>query len=124
MSQVGNIGQRLDLLIKQGADFGKTVLMTDANGVAYPLTGITMAGQIRQKALDTTKIADFTLVVDPTGSFTFSLTAAQTALIVCGESMSDAASQYVYDIQMTTTATGKVRALLYGAVKVFREVTR
>lgn len=126
MTTLGYIGEKLDLLVKQGATLGPfKVTLTNPDAAPIDLTGATVRGHIRKKALDTTLAA--TLVVSVTeaanGKFEFGLPDEVTATIQAGETIKDAASLYVWDMELED-ASGRVTPLYYGDCKVFREVTR
>lgn len=124
--QIGVLGERLDLSIRQGATFGPFLAqMFDPDGTTpINLTGCTITAQIRKRAADR-KIAA-TLAVPITdavnGRYEFVLTAEQTAAIPAGESPASPASRYVWDMELHHT--GGVLPLYYGDVIVLREVTR
>lgn len=125
-NSIQNYGERLDLKIRQGATFGPvTATMTNPDGTAVNLTGCTIRGQIRQKALDTVIVATFDCTItNPTGGvYTFGLTSTVTAGISAAEKIDSAGSKYVWDLELVD-ASGRVTALYYGEVTVLREVTR
>jgi hypothetical protein len=123
---IGSIGAEQPLLIRQGADFGFTANLRGPDGVTpMNLTGCSARAQIRKRATDSAlTIALTCTVVDAlTGSLSISLTNLQTAGLVAGESVSEAASKYVWDCEFVDSL-GRVIPLFYGPVNVFREVTR
>ena len=123
---IQNYGERLDLRIRQGATFGPiNATMNNPDGSAVDLTGCTVRGQIRKKALDTAIVATFDCAITnaTAGQYTFGLTAAITAGITAGETVELNASQYVWDLELLD-ASNRVTALYYGGVTVLREVTR
>jgi hypothetical protein len=92
MATLGYIGEKLDLLVRQGATLGPfTVTLTITDAAA--------------------------------GKFQFGMTDEATAAIPAGETLKDAASVYVWDMELED-ASGRVLPLYYGDCKVFREVTR
>jgi hypothetical protein len=125
--KIGSVGAELDLLIKQGGTFGPvTVTARNPDATAMDLTGCTVRGQIRKKALDSTVVASFVCTVDPDqvanrGKFVFGLTDEVTAAIVADEQ--PAKSLFVWDMELEDGA-GRVTPLYHGQVTVFREVTR
>lgn len=126
MATLGYIGERLDLLIRQGATFGPfDVTLANPDKTPLDLTGATLRAHVRKKALDINVV--ITLQVELTepalGKFKFGLTDEFTAGITAGESIKDPASVYVWDMEMEDSL-GRVTPLYYGEVKVFREVTR
>lgn len=126
--RIGYIGERLDLLIRQGADFGPmSATMVNPDQTLVDLTGCTIRGQIRKSGLDATIVESFNTTilnqVTYRGQYKFWLTNAETAAIVAGETLADKASKYVWDLELLDS-TGIVTALYYGDVLVQREVTR
>ena len=129
---IGYFGERLDLRIRQGATFGP-IQATMRNPVIPPaeigtpvnLTGCTIRGQIRRKALDVAIIASFAVTITNAlnGQYEFSLSSATTAGITAGENLDSTASKYVWDLELVDS-TGRITPLYYGAVTVLREVTR
>lgn len=123
---LGSIGDKINLQIKQGSTFlVSPCTLTNPDETPVDLTGATIRGQIRRKALDTTVAADFVVsILDAVnGVFEFGLTDETTAGITAGEVITEAASKYVWDMELED-ALGRVLPLYYGDVAVFREVTR
>lgn len=127
MAKVGYIGEKLDLVIKQGSTLGPfTATMTYADGVTpFDLTGCTIRGQIRKRALDATVVEDLQVTITdaPAGQYEFGLDVAATTAMVAGENMTDPASKYVWDMELVR-ADASILPLYYGGVSVFREATR
>ncbi len=126
MATLGYIGDKVDLLVRQGATFGPMrVELTNPDATPVNLTGCTVRGQLRKKALSADVVAQFEVaVIDPQGGvFTFGFTDEVTAGIPAGESVKALESAYVWDMEVLDS-TGRVNPLYYGDVKVFREVTR
>ena len=126
MATLGYIGEKLDLLIRQGATLGPFQgAMTNPDGTPVDLSGCVLRAQIRKKALDPAVVTPVTVTItDPlSGQYVFGLSAELTAAIVAGESIKDPTSKYVWDMEMVD-ASGQVLPLYYGDVSVFREVTR
>lgn len=127
---LGSIGEKLDLVIRQGGTFGPfEVALKNPDGTAVDLTGSEIRGQIRKKALDVDVIVALDVVINPDqvdegkGKFTFGLDADATADIVAGEVITEAASVYVWDMEWQDSLM-RVTPMYYGGVKVQREVTR
>lgn len=126
MATIGSLGEKLDLVIRQGASFGPyQVTVKNPDDTPVDLTGQIIEGQIRRNALDATAAATFTVsVVDAAaGEFSFELTSADTAALVAGETLDSVASRYVWDMDMRDPGN-RVVPLFYGECKVFREVSR
>ncbi len=122
---LGHAGERVDLLIRQGATFDAQVTLTNPDGTPVDLTGATLRAQIRRKALDTALLVAFTItVIDAVGGiFTFGLTASQTAALPAAEDPAGIASRAVWDMELQDAA-GRVTPVYWGTVTIHREVTR
>lgn len=126
---IGTKGAQLDLLIRQGATFG-AITTTVKNSVTkqpIDLSGYVIRGQIRKTAASTLQegaSASFNIINAEQGVFSFWFTAEATEALQADSVSEDApASQYVWDMEMESS-DGAVQALMYGDVKVFREVTK
>lgn len=103
--------------LEQGTHFSMGLTVKTASDVVKDLTGHTVAAQLRRSFSSTTAI-DFVCDI-PTpanGVITLELSPETTAALMPGT--------YVYDVELTETATGYVQRLLQGVVKVSPEVTR
>lgn len=126
MATLGYIGERLDLLVRQGATLGTfDATMQNPDGSAVNLIGATIRGQVRKKALDPTVVTDIDVTITDAvlGKYSFGLSVAKTTIIAAGETLKEPASLYVWDLELVDS-TGRVIPLYYGNVTVFREVTR
>lgn len=126
MATLGYIGERLDLLIRQGATFGPfECSMLNPDETPVDLTGCVLQGHIRKKALDNTVVTSLAITItEPVnGRYVFGLSGEATSLIVAGESIKDPVSKYVWDMELID-ANLRVIPVYYGDVSVFREVTR
>lgn len=127
-TRIDNSGIQVPLTIKQGADFGPIeLLFKRADGSAVDLTGATLRGQIRKKALDggsPVAVFAFSITDAPNGVATMTMSDTVTEALSCGESPNDEASQYTYDIEVVDGVSGLVASPMRGAVTVVREVTR
>jgi hypothetical protein len=93
---------------------------------AMDLTGYTGAGQVRKKHSSTAAAATLTVAFDPirvNGALTLSMSDTITAAIPAGETVDSAASQYVWDLELTSSTGTKTRAL-EGNVSVSPEATK
>jgi hypothetical protein len=89
---------------------------TDADGVAFSLVGWTARLQVRENP-STAAILDINPTVNTSdNSVSFSLTPAQTSLLV--------KTDYVWAVELTQTSTGKVLTLARGQVLVTPEIVR
>ena len=126
MATLGYIGERLDLLIRQGATFGPfDVTLANPDKTPVNLTGATVRAHVRKKALDANVVIDLQVQITDAsaGKFQFGLSDELSASITAGETVKDPASLYVWDMELEDVL-GRVVPLYYGEVKVFREVTR
>ena len=125
--QIGTKGDRLDILIRQGATFGPmqcTVLKAD--GSPEDLTGCKFVAEIRKTpdAPGPAASAVFEMPDPLAGRFNYSFLAPDTKPIPCapeGETSPD--SLYVWDLEIHYPS-GMVRPMLYGDALVFREVSK
>lgn len=128
-SKITLIGARLDLELRQGTTFRRTLRVVqriDANTTApVDLTGSTVRGQVRKAALDVVKVADFVVtVVDAAGGeVELLLTDEVTAAMTCGPKITDPASLYEYDVEIEDSV-GDVAPILQGSLRIKAEVTR
>lgn len=123
---LGSRGDCVDLLVRQGATFGPhQVTLTNPDGTPVDLTGATVRGQLRRKALDAATLVALTVTVTdaPGGVFELGLTAAQTAALTAGEDPGSIASRAVWDLELQDAA-GRVIPVFWGNVTIHREVTR
>lgn len=123
MAVIGSFGQRLDLLIRQGACFSFEVAINNPDATPVDLTGAAASAMIRKTHADASPVVAFTAAITPPNKVEFSLTAAQTAAIAAGERVTDKASLYVWDMEILY-AGGCVQSYLYGEVKVKAEATK
>lgn len=125
--RIGDIGERRDLLIRQGADFGPiTETLVNPDGSPVDLTGCICRGQIRRTVDDPEIAAEFVfqIATDPTtGVVSWGLPNTVTVALAAGATVKDPASQYVYD-QEIEDANGRIIPWRYGSALVHREVTR
>lgn len=106
-----------NIIIDQGSTFQADIDVTDSAGDALNLTGYTVAGQMR-KTYTSTTATNFTGQVQSAtgGTVRISLSASQTNALKAG--------RYVYDTEITKTATGEVTRVIEGQVDVTPGVTR
>jgi hypothetical protein len=112
---------RFDLIVLAGSTFPSVAgdcefYPTDSVGAPFQLTGWTAKLQIRENP-STSAIIDINPTVNTTAnSVAFSLTPAQTSLLV--------KTDYVWAIELTQTSTGKVMTLARGQVEVSPEIVK
>jgi hypothetical protein len=119
----GTIGQRIDLLIKQGSDFiGELECYDDqVPPQPTPLAGFTFRGHLRKKP-GGTPLRTLVMTVFASHKIRISLTDDETATLKCGEFLDDDASQYVWDAESIETATGTILPAFYGEAQVYRDI--
>jgi hypothetical protein len=124
---IGSKGGNLDLLIRQGTTLGpNTTQLKDRAGAAINITGATIRSEIRKTPDDAVvkATAVCTITDAANGTFTWSFTAAETKLLTASPIDEEQdASKYVWDMEIQYS-TGRIQPLMYGVVKVFREVTK
>lgn len=125
---IGTKGAELDLLIRQGATFGpNTSTLTNPDTSPVNLTGATIKAFIRKSPKSTRMpFIQATVVITnaAAGQFTWTFPATETEKLIADDAGETAAdSTYVWDMELTD-ASGRVLPMLYGAVKVFREVAK
>lgn len=122
---IGTIGDKVDLLIRQGATFGPYwVEMQDENGAAIDLTGCVVNASMRKSIDDAEPTAEFTITYDYlAGKFAYGLSKAITSAITAGTTLKDPVGKYLWDCEITW-ADSTTSPLMYGDVTVFREITK
>lgn len=128
MAQIGTKGAELDLLIRQGATFGPvTSTLTNPDDSPIDLTGAIIRAQIRKTASSSIErgcVISFDIIDAANGVFQWYLDAQTTANLHADNESEDApASMYVWDMELEDSI-GRILPLIYGKVRVFREVTR
>ena len=105
-----------NLTVDQGTDFTMSVDVTDTDGDALNLTGFTVAGQVRRSYFSTTAV-NFTCAVSnaTSGIITVSLSGVQSDAMKPG--------RYVYDVEITSSASVKTR-VLEGQLEIMPTVTK
>ena len=122
-----NKGKELNLTIRQGATFGPIVCtLKDSAGTPVNITGYTVAAQVRKTPF-TRRASGFAatcvIVNGAAGQFSFEFKVEDTAKLIVGESENDTDSLYYWDLELIQPDT-RVIPVIYGTVKVFREVTK
>lgn len=124
---IGTKGANLDLVIRQGATLGPNhMAIKNTAGNPVDITGALLRASIRKTAdaatVDAT--ATFTPISPVAGTVYWEFDATTTAALTCDpldETSPD--SLYVWDMEIEY-ADGRIVPLLYGEVRVFREVTK
>lgn len=125
ITTLGNRGERLDLLIRQGATFGTYhATMCNPDGTPVDLTGCLIRGMMRKTPSSATVLLSLTVTsaYDATGTYDFGLTDEQTATLTAGTDIDRPESLYVWDLEMLDS-TGQIIPLYWGDVRVHRRVT-
>lgn len=125
---IGTKGAHLDLLIRQGATLGPNYVLVKDSGTGNPvdITGAIVRSQIRKTSDDVviqaTGVCTITDAVN--GQFTFTYEATATELLDADPTDENGAdSLYVWDLEIEYLS-GVIDPLMYGDVRVFREVTK
>lgn len=107
---------KANIVIDQGTSFETTIDVTDEDGNIVNLTGYTGAAQMRKHYTSSAQTSFTVAIANTTGQVTLSLNAATSNTITAG--------RYVYDLELTETATSIVTRLVEGIVTVTPGVTR
>ena len=108
-----------NLIIDQGANFSSDITVKDANGNPFDLTGYTTEAKMAKGYASTrtrTTITSLIATDATSGVVALSLTPTQTAAL-------DAPDRYVYDVEITKTATGAVTRVIEGIITIRPNVT-
>lgn len=122
---IGTIGDKVDLLIRQGATFGPFwVELTDEAGAPIDITGCVVKASMRKAIDDIEPTAEFAIGYDYlAGKFSYMLAKTVTSGLVPGATLKDPVGKYLWDLEITWADTS-TSPLMYGDVTVFREITR
>ena len=106
-----------NLTIDQGSSFSVDIDVSDADGDPLNLSGYSANGHMR-KTYSSSTFTDLNAEIfnEPNGVVRISLTPAQSNAIKAG--------RYVYDVEITKTATSEVTRVVEGQVDVTPGVTR
>lgn len=124
---IGTKGAALDLIIRQGATLGpNSTTIKDGSGTPIDITGATVRAQIRllPSSVTAAATATCTLVTPASGLFTWTFSDTDTAALTCSDvDENEPESLYYWDMEIEY-ASGVIVPLLYGDVRVFREITK
>lgn len=123
---IGDRGQRLNLLIKQGATFGPLrIRFTNPDGSPIDVRDIVFRAQLRKTPNSLVAAATFVFTTDDgaDGWVSMSMSADQTANVTAGDDEFSDESAYVWDLE-GQEPDGRVLSYLYGNVRVVAEVTK
>jgi len=104
--------------VNAGQDWEANLNLLQADGTTNrDITGHTLSSELRRHFKSVSPKASVNIVINDaaTGLITLSLTNAQTSLLKNGK--------YVYDVELTTTATGVKERVIEGVFTVKPEVT-
>lgn len=118
MASIGTIGNKLDLLFRQGSSFGPyQITIKNAAGLPINLTGYTFSAKIKKSYSTATTLAD--IIVTPVnlelGIISISMPSLVTQNI---KGNPDKNADYIWDMEYTDT-NGLVEPLFYGKVTSF-----
>lgn len=121
--ELGWLGEKTDIGIKQGATFGPNYIsLTDEAGAAFDLTGSTPIGSFGKTAYSENPVgAVFSFDVDISGEFfTWTMSASASALIPCSE-IDENQDESIYDYEVNIElADGRIIPIVYGKAYVLR----
>lgn len=104
------------LEIEAGATFSLEFEYKNDDGTLFDFDGWTAKAQIRQTPSSSSAVEITTAINAETSVITISLTATQTSSLT--------ATNYVWAMELTETATARVIRLVEGAVRVSPEIVR
>ena len=111
-----------DILVDQGATLLRSIGLKSSAKAIVTLTGYTAIMQIRETIASTTTIL---LLTNANGGLEINASAG-TVLIIATPAQTAALTpgKYVYDLEVTETATGTVTKIIQGNLTVRAEVTK
>jgi len=106
-----------NLFVDAGSDFSSLVTVASSTGAPLILTGYTVKSQMR-KSFSSSQYFDFNASVYDAnfGKIKLSLTAVQSEAIPAG--------RWLYDVEITNTATGAKKRVVEGIVTVTPQITQ
>lgn len=122
---LGTYGAEINLKIRQGCTFRRTITYKVKDGAAIDITGATVRAKLRKTRLSSTVAATFTCTITnaTAGQFEILLTDEQTAAITAGEKPTELTSRYQWDCEIEWP-NGDVTPIAFGSVNVLTEVTK
>lgn len=118
---VGNIGQELNLLIKQGSDFAIEIELKDENGTPFYTDEMTPVAAMRKQPFRD-PVVNFDASFVQTGRLRIELSASATAQLTCGVSLDDDESLYQWDLEFIDNGNDVTIPGFYGAANVMRNI--
>jgi hypothetical protein len=107
-----------DIIVEQGSDFLLGLLLKNAKGVPFDLTGVIARGQLRANVKDSAPLCSFDITFDQnrsTGKLTLFIPAAVTTTL-------DFVNGF-YDLEFESS-TGMIKRIMQGKVTFSPEITR
>ena len=106
-----------NLDINAGQDWTAEIDITSANGAARDLTGTTFISKIKRhyKSISHRTAITITVLDEVLGKLRLQLSNSQTTALKDGK--------FIYDIELTTTATGAVERIVEGIITIQPEIT-
>ena len=106
-----------NLDINAGQDWTAEIDITSANGAARDLTGTTFISKIKRhyKSISHRTAITITVLDEVFGKLRLQLSNSQTTALKDGK--------FIYDIELTTTATGTVERIVEGIITIQPEIT-
>lgn len=106
-----------NIYIDRGSDYTSIVTVVSATGLPLDLSGYVAKSQIR-KSYNSSQSFTFTATIysAPSGQIKLALSAAETELIPAG--------RWLYDVEITHTATGMKKRVVEGIVEVTPQITQ
>lgn len=122
--QLGYKGERLDILIVQGADFGPYLAtMTNPDGSPVNLTNCVIRGAIAKSPNTPTIAALEVAITNPlAGGYRFGLGNLASKDIPAGRTEDVPESRYIWQLELVDS-TGHITPLYYGDAGIFRGLT-
>ncbi|MBX9870180.1 MAG: hypothetical protein K2X63_10300 [Burkholderiaceae bacterium] len=119
--QLGYKGERIDILLVQGADFGPHIAtMFNPDESLVNLTGCTIRGGIAKSTQSPLLLPiEVDITAPENGEYQFGLGHLATALLPAGRTEESPESQYLWQLELVDNA-GQIFPLFWGTVKVFR----
>lgn len=106
---------KANLVIDQGTTFSTDLSLKDENGDALNLYGFTANSVIKKWYTSQTSVPFNVSINTASGTITLELDASTSAVLYAG--------RYVYDVDITQTATGAVSRVVEGIITVTPSVT-
>lgn len=125
IAKLGGIGEKIELLISQGDDFGPhEVTLQNSDGTPLDLTGANISGGLKKNLSDTTLAAIFavTYTNPAAGIFTFGISKFNTEGLSASLDLNDPACLHLFDLKVAL-ANGRREKIYYGPARVHASVS-